>query len=737
MFLHFVFMIHRKGTQSISHGLSKLYLSLQPIELKTTSVFGHVCRNYSNQVQNDLTTLRRAIGRGNINHAKFAYENMLKQSQQKVDRDVIRKLLLLARHGKHIQDIEFIKSVIKDMKGPLQILPQHFEYHALIFAYGLQHQPEKAYNVLDRMRCESLEPNLYTYNTLLACYKRANNLENAEALLEEMKLKKVEPDTVTYNTILHLMLRMNKFDRLFDLYERMVTDTNMAKPDMYTYSTVLDAAVKSGNHTIGNLICDELLNTNKHKDIDLNIMNNIFRFKADTAMNQVLELYYSLTDRFPHIRADRMTYNILLDACLKNGNPARAYMIYGDMKRANLKPDVITYGTLIDAESKVGNLKDALQLFQDMCHESIEPSERIVKSLVNIASSKSATLKDLDTLVGIVRQFHQSLDLDTRAYNSLMYGLALHGRSEQVQQLYDDVFRDLCCQPDVATFTNLVLAYINDNHLDDAMEIYYTLREHHKKCRDEKNKVKIPIRLDTTFYSTLIASLSRNIDTTYKQQYTTDDEYDSSPRLVTALAIFNDMRPLQIQPTTHTYTAMLHACGQYRDRYVLDQIYQQIKVDLYLDPDIGIYNSLMDAYSRTEDGDTVLEIWQTISKPASRSYVTPDQISVSIVFDSCGHNGLSAKAPLIWTWLKKTGFQLNTNNYNSYIECLCRDRGRLGWDMAYQLINQEMSIPKNPLHGKPVMDKKTVNTLISFAKKKGFESNEVEALEQWKLDLWL
>ncbi|KAI7888892.1 uncharacterized protein EV154DRAFT_516271 [Mucor mucedo] len=729
-------MIQRKGTQSISYGLSKIYLFLQPIKPKSTFQFGHTCRDYSNNAQSDLTSLRRAIGRGNINHARFAYENMLKQSQQKMDRDVVRKLLLLARHGKHSQDIEFIQSVIRDMKGPLQILPQHFEYHALIFAYGLQQEPNKAYNVLNLMRSDGLEPNIYTYNTLLACYKRGNNLDKAESLLDEMKFKKIEPDTVTYNTILHLMLRMDKFDRLFDLYERMDTDTNMAKPDMYTYSTVLDAAAKSGNQEIGNPICDKLLDTNKRKDIDLNIMNNILRFKANTAMHQVLELYYSFADQFPHIRADRVTYNILLDACLKNGNPAKAYMIYGDMKRAALKPDVITYGTLIDAESKVGNLKDALQLFQDMCHESIEPNDRIMTSLVNIAASKTATLKDLDTLVGLMKQFRRSLNLDTRAYNSLMYGLALHGRSKQVQHIYDDVFRDSSCQPDVATFTNLVLAYINDDYLDDAMEIYYTLREHHKKCRDEKTKVKIPIRLDTTFYSTLIASLSRNIDNT-KQQYTTDDEYDSSPRLVTAMAIFNDMRPLQIQPTKHTYTAMLHACGQYRDRYVLNQIYQQIKVDLYLDPDIGIYNSLMDAYSRTEDGDTVLEIWQTISKPASTSYVIPDQISVSIVFDSCGHNGLSARAPLIWAWLKRTGFRLNTNNYNSYIECLCRERGRSGWDMAHQLINQEMSIPQKPLHGKPVMDEKTVNTLISFAKKKGFGYNEIEALEEWKLKLRL
>lgn len=729
-------MIPSKGPQSIRIGLSQLNLSFKSFQLQSVPTTS--CRCYaSNQSnsQSSVTTLRRAIGRGNIHHARYAYENMLKQKQEKVDRDVVRKLLLLARHGKRNQDLGFMNKVINDMKGPLQISPQHFEYHALIFAYGMQQDPEKAYNVLDRMRRDGLQPNLYTYNTLLGCYKRTNDLEKAEKILQEMEDNNIKPDTVTYNTILHLLSRKGEFDSVFGLYDRMVNDADTAKPDIYTYSTVLDAAVKSGNQDIGDSICDQLLNTGKSIQVDLNMMNNILRFKSELDFNQALDLYYNLADHYPHIQPDKTMYNILLDACLKNGNPGKAYIIFGDMKRANLQADVITYGTLIDAEARVGNLKGALHLFEDMCQSSVEPNDRIMTSLVNIASSKSATLEDLDGLVGLAEKYQQKLKLDTKAYNALMYGLALNGRSHQVQHLYDTVFRHINCQPDVATFTHLILAYINDNQLDDAMEIYYTLREHHKKCRDEKvsSKVKIPIKLDTTFYSTLIASLSENINNNLQLE-PTDDEYDSSPRLVTAMAMFNDMRPLQIQPTIHTYTAMLHACGQYRDRYVLNQVHQQIKVDLYLDPDIGIYNSLMDAYNRTGDGDMVLDIWQTISMPASISDVTPDQTSVSIVFDSCGHNGLTYRAHAIWDWLKRTGFRLNTNNYNSYIECLCRERSRKGWDKARQLVDEEMSI--KPTHGKVIVDEKTVNTLISFAKKKEFDAKEIESLELWKSKLF-
>jgi pentatricopeptide repeat protein len=709
-------------------GISQLDLSLRLLSLNKVChhVYYHSRSNIkSTSRSNDL---RKAIDQGNIQQAQSVYNAMI-STKQRVNRDSLRQLIMLARHGKqHTNNIEFINQVIKDMKSHLKLKPTHFEYHALMYAYGLQKLPEKALEVVDRMRTEAgLQPTIYTYNTLLSCYKRTNSAKEAQSLFNDMTVK---PDIVTYNTMLHLLLRKRDFDSVFKLYDRMLSDEHV-KPDVYTYSTLLDAAIISKDHNqIGLNIYYQLTHQVKPRDIDLNILNNMIRFIAKVDYNEALDLYYELDIKYPHIKPDRITFNILLDVCLKNGNPSKAYMIFGDMKKkARIQPDIITYGTLIGADKD--NLKSSLELFQDMCSASIEPTSRILNSLMNMASVKTASAKDLDDLVALTQKYRHKLDVDTKAYNTLMHGLALSGRSKQAQQLYDTVFRNSPTnKPDVATFTHLILAYINDDQIDDALEIYTTLREHHKKCKAQE-PVKIPIQLDTTFYSTLISSLSKNIG---NKDTITSDEEDSSPRLITAMTMFNDMRRLQIQPTVHTYTAMLHACGQYRDRYVLDHVHQLIKVDLYLDPDIAIYNALMDAYNRTCDGDAVLDIWQAISVPSS--YLQPDSTSVSILFDSCGHNGLGYRAPPIWSWLKRVNFELNTNNYNSYIECLCRERGRTGWDMAYQLVEKEMSLPNKPLRGKPAIDEKTINTLVSFARKKEFSHVEIKALEEWKSNLF-
>ncbi|KAI8389346.1 hypothetical protein BD560DRAFT_77066 [Blakeslea trispora] len=649
-----------------------------------------------------LHRFQSAISKGSLKLAKLAYAKL--DPKKQLDRPQLHKLLMLARHGKRPDDLEFMDRVIRDMRQ-IKMKPSHFEYHALMYAYGLHHQPEQSYAILHRMQREGLSPNLYTYNTLLACFKRTNDRSRAESIWQEMQQAHILPDTVSYNTMLHLLSQTGQFQAGFDLYEQMIDD--QVHLDLHTYSTLLDMIVISESHqALGQSVYTKLLTLDR---LDLHTVHSMIRFAATFDIRQAIDLYHRLPIDYPYLRPDVVTCNIMLDLCLKSGHYSKAYMIFRDSK---VTPDIITYGTLIDAEIRQNNAQSALQLFHEM-HASLEPTERIMNILMNIASIPQITVDQLDTLIELAEKY--ASQLDKKSYHALMHGLALKGRSEQVQRLYDTVFVTQL-QPDIVTLTHLVLSYIHNDQLDDAMAIYRTLKEHHQRCQQGAS-VKLFIQLDATFYSTLIAALANP---------------KHSKALAAAITLFNDMRPFQIQPSIYTYTAMLHACGQHRDASMLAQVHQLIKVDLFLDPDIGIYNALMDAYNRIGDGETVLEIWHTLTLPGT-AQVEPDATSVSIVLDSCGHNGLVHKAPMIWSQLKRRGFQLNTNNYNSYIECLCRAQGRHGWDAAYRLVKQEMALPSSSsLDSKARIDKKTVNTLVSFAKKKMFDANELASLAQWQ-----
>ncbi|KAI9495449.1 hypothetical protein BDB00DRAFT_813386 [Zychaea mexicana] len=704
--------------------------------------FASNTKNSTPTTQNkELATMLRAIEQENIIQTRKSFSLVRNSDRALLDRDAIRKVLMLVRKGEKYADLAFVREVVETMEDQFGLKPEHFEYHALIYAYGVHGRPGPTYRVLDMMRANNVKPTTHTYNTILGCYKRANDEVSALRIFRMMKKQNVKRDLVTYNTLIHFI----EPAKALALYEEMVQQK--VKPDGYTYSTILSIATREKNTEIGDSVYNEVL-ANPNDAVDTFTINSLLAYKANGQedFKGALDLYYSLPQRFPDVKTDIVTYNIMLDACLKEDNPGRAFTIFDDLKAANCTPTVITYGTLIDAEARLNNMNGALRLFDDMTYRSIKPNERVLSSLANLAARESDP-KLLTRVCDTVQRYSDEFRLDAMAYNGLLSGLARHGRSAQAQMLYDQVFRHDSRRADIATFTNLMLAYVNDNQLDDAMDIYYELREHYQNAEPGQAKVT----LDTTFYTTLLSAMTalpgqemHGLDAAPNYAYMVEDKQDivdnldgtSQPNLLRALTLFNDMRRLLIRPNAHVYTTMLYACAKYRDAFALEQIHRLIRMDLYFDPDTAVYNALMDAYNRVGDGQVVLQMWDVLML-SSAPKTAIDQVTISVVLDSCGHNGYSHKAYDVWRRAKRSGFELNTNNYNSYIECLCRQRGRTGWDEARRVISEEMRPPRLSSDPRPAVEEKTVNTLIAFARKKGFAPEEVDELEAWKTQLLL
>ncbi|KAI8082648.1 uncharacterized protein B0P05DRAFT_467961 [Gilbertella persicaria] len=229
-----------------------------------------------------------------------------------------------------------------------------------------------------------------------------------------------------------------------------------------------------------------------------------------------------------------------------------------------------------------------------------------------------------------------------------------------------------------------MLAYINHGEYEEAMGIYYELRDH-----EDTNKVKDFV-LDAKMYATMIRSLTHAKNMTahlnrfdpttepvYAYSVEDDDraileniEGDSQPALLTALTLFNDMRRLEIQPSPEMYTSMLKACTEQKDSYVLEKLHKLMRMDLYLDPDVRVLNQLMEAYSVIGDGPSALEIWDTIETSLFNSD------SVSIVLKACLDYGYHTRANAIWNAvkLKQPELRLSVDDFNNYLLCVIRSK---------------------------------------------------------------
>ncbi|KAI8980805.1 hypothetical protein BDB01DRAFT_795647 [Pilobolus umbonatus] len=279
----------------------------------------------------------------------------------------------------------------------------------------------------------------------------------------------------------------------------------------------------------------------------------------------------------------------------------------------------------------------------------------------------------------------------TQSYNSLMNVLAKEGRSAQAQTIYDKVFRYHDVKADMDTYTHLMLAYINDNKYEDAMEIYYQLRDH-----QSENTNTHP--MDTPLYEKLINALCRikkeDIQHSTDEpiyEYTVIDndtpilvdlEGNSNPSLLTAITLFNDMRQLDIQPTANMYLSLLDACTHQQDGFILDRIHKLIRVDMYLDIDTNITNHLMKAYQSIGDVHTVFQLWDSIRYQC-------DNTTLSIMMKVCLDYNYLDRADNIWNTVKSMNRKIEVHDFNNYLLCILRSH-KNQLERADQLIKEAL-----------------------------------------------
>ncbi|KAL7333884.1 hypothetical protein PS15p_202732 [Mucor circinelloides] len=297
-----------------------------------------------------------------------------------------------------------------------------------------------------------------------------------------------------------------------------------------------------------------------------------------------------------------------------------------------------------------------------------------VQSHITIPDNKEA-----DAIVPLLQQIETDTLPAASTYNGVLKTLALEGRSDQAQKLYDLIFRNHNLKADIDTYSQLMLAYMNDGKYEEAMEIYYELRDH-----DEDPAKNLRLKPDT--YASMIQALT---DPSKIQQNRTqfednaepmyewsvedvnsaiypDIDGNSQPALLTALALFNDMRHLEIQPTPDMYANLLKACADQKDGYVLEKLHKLIRMDLYFDPDVQVFNQLMKAYDVVGDPASVLEIWEV----AESSNVV-DHDSVSTVLQTCLQNGYYSRATAIWGSLQyRDAIQPTVEDFNVYLQCV-------------------------------------------------------------------
>ncbi|KAI4124503.1 MAG: hypothetical protein LQ338_004766 [Usnochroma carphineum] len=167
-----------------------------------------------------------------------------------------------------------------------------------------------------------------------------------------------------------------------------------------------------------------------------------------------------------------------------------------------------------------------------------------------------------------------------------------------------------------------------------------------------------------------------------------------------ATHVFGHMRsrdmPADVRPTASTYVLCFEGIGKCGDAESLGLVYNMLKVDNTVEPDTGLYNSLMLAHLGCRDPGQALRFWDEIV----RSREGPTERSFLIALRACEmsrgeeEGDGERRARDIWKRLKRLGVSVTREIYAAYVGALA---GQGLFDECVELVgNAEREVGCKP-----------------------------------------
>ncbi|KAL0951345.1 hypothetical protein HGRIS_008049 [Hohenbuehelia grisea] len=272
------------------------------------------------------------------------------------------------------------------------VKPELLTYRALIGTYFNARRPDKAKQAFEAFEKEYMSEarigdtanHVLLYNTVLHGLLTNGMSSEASELLHQMHEKGPPPDIVSYNTILRYWSREGDFKKLASIVGEM--SAVGIQGDVFTYSTILSALLRTGRADAPDIVFNLMRKNGVTPNVAIYsaIMHhqlqqqNIESLRAAMSLLQKMELD-------PDAQPNEVTYTSFL-AGLHRGSWLPQPIaedwrqnIVGRMRRRKIVPNRVTYHILLKAcleNPAPEGLQHALQHLEDMQKEKITPTSK-------------------------------------------------------------------------------------------------------------------------------------------------------------------------------------------------------------------------------------------------------------------------------------------------------------------------------------------------------------------------
>jgi len=342
-------------------------------------------------------------------------------------------------------------------KGTLEEGPDTITFNSVMNIYAAHGDIKGANAILDIMEDDfksgnnDAKPNTISYSTLINAISKSNKEDaprQATNVLKKMidLFKKGDleegPNTIIYSSVMSTYAAHGDIKGTTATLDIMEADFNSgnidAKPDMRTYSTLINVISKSGNKDAprqATNILKKMIELHSQGDLDegpdaityTSVMDTYAVVGDIEGATNILKI---MKDDFhsgnKNARPNERTYNVLINAISKsrtNDAPRHAKLVLKKMIDLHSKgeiengPNVATFNSVIDAFAAHGDGEGAMAIFKmlkdNAGKKNSKPTFRTYSILIN-AWSKSNSDNAPDKVENILKEMnrlHKSGDL--------------------------------------------------------------------------------------------------------------------------------------------------------------------------------------------------------------------------------------------------------------------------------------------------------------------------------------
>eukprot|EP00439_Symbiodinium_sp_Y106_P033241 s3406_g3.t8 len=241
-------------------------------------------------------------------------------------------------------------------------------FQAIITACARAARWRDALQILERMRSDSVQPNLSSCNSVISACERGSRWPGALALLRDLKSWKIHADVVGLNAVLKALAKASRWRQVSCLL--LALQEEGVEPDLVSYTAVMDAAHRSQRWPAAL----HALRTLRQRRLQADVICFTTLLSAVQRSAQWRLALTVLADMArTRAQPDLICHNAALAAC-QEGPWQLAVAVLDDLWSSNLCPDIVSFNTAITACLRNEQWQTGLSFLEVLADKGLKPS---------------------------------------------------------------------------------------------------------------------------------------------------------------------------------------------------------------------------------------------------------------------------------------------------------------------------------------------------------------------------